>query len=61
MCQNCGIVQQARVIDESSEWRNFSNDNGGGGQSNANRVGGKLNPYLQDFGLSTMVRGHKEL
>ena len=57
VCTNCGLVQQSRVIDETSEWRNFSNENSGGGQNNQNRVGGKLNPYMSDFGLSTMVKG----
>lgn len=57
VCTNCGLVQQARVIDETSEWRNFSNENSGGGQNSMNRVGGKLNPYMSDFGLSTMVKG----
>lgn len=57
VCTNCGLVQQSRVIDETSEWRNFSNENSGGGQSSLNRVGGKLNPYMSDFGLSTMVKG----
>ena len=54
VCTACGLVQKSSIIDETSEWRNFGNDNGDG-QSNANRVGGKLNPYLTDFGLSTMV------
>ena len=45
------------MIDESSEWRNFSNENGDGGHNAKNRVGGKLNPYLSDFGMSTMVKG----
>jgi hypothetical protein len=45
------------VIDETSEWRNFSNENGDGAGSSKNRVGGKANPYFSDFGLSTMITG----
>lgn len=60
MCTACGLVQQSRIIDETSEWRNFGSDHGDG-KSNANRVGGRLNPYLSDFGLSTVVKGQKEL
>lgn len=57
VCTGCGLVQKSRIIDETSEWRNF----GGEGESTANRVGGRLNPYLTDFGLSTVVNGSKEL
>ena len=56
VCTNCGLVSQSRIIDEASEWRNFSNDNGEATNSR-DRVGGKLNPYVSDFGLNTMVRG----
>lgn len=56
VCTNCGLVSQSRIIDETSEWRNFSNDNGDG-PNVQNRVGGRLNPYVSDFGLTTMVRG----
>jgi transcription initiation factor TFIIIB Brf1 subunit/transcription initiation factor TFIIB len=61
VCTSCGIVAKSGLIDETSEWRNFGNDNGGEAHSSANRVGGRLNPYLSDFGLSTVVNGHKEL
>ena len=57
VCTNCGLVKESRVIDETSEWRNFSNENGDGAGNTRNRVGGKLNPYMSDFGLSTMVKG----
>jgi transcription initiation factor TFIIIB Brf1 subunit/transcription initiation factor TFIIB len=57
VCTACGLVQKSRIIDESSEWRNFGDE----GDSTANRVGGKLNPLLTDFGLSTVVNGPKEL
>ena len=57
VCMNCGLVKESKVIDETSEWRNFSNENGDGAGNTRNRVGGKLNHYLSDFGLSTMVKG----
>lgn len=57
VCTNCGLVSQSRLIDEASEWRNFSNDNGGEANNAKDRVGGRLNPYVSDFGLSTMVTG----
>jgi len=47
------------VIDDTSEWRNFSNENSDGSGNSRNRVGGKLNPYFSDFGLSTMIAGSK--
>lgn len=56
MCTNCGLVNESRIIDETSEWRNFSNENGDGTNAR-DRVGGRLNPYVSDFGLSTMVKG----
>jgi transcription initiation factor TFIIIB Brf1 subunit/transcription initiation factor TFIIB len=58
VCTSCGLVQESRVIDETSEWRNFSNENSDGAGSAKNRCGGKLNPYYSDFGLSTMVAGN---
>jgi len=57
VCTNCGLVNKSRIIDEASEWRNFSNDNGEANNSR-DRVGGRLNPYVSDFGLNTMVRGN---
>lgn len=57
VCIGCGLVKRSRIIDETSEWRNFSNENSEGGANTRDRVGGKLNPYMSDFGLSTMVKG----
>ena len=56
VCTNCGLVNQSRIIDETSEWRNFSSENGDGTNAR-DRVGGRLNPYVSDFGLKTMVKG----
>jgi transcription initiation factor TFIIIB Brf1 subunit/transcription initiation factor TFIIB len=56
VCQNCGLVQMSRIIDETSEWRTFSSETQNNG-SNPSRVGGKLNPYLSNYGIDTMVTG----
>ena len=52
-CSNCGVVLDDRIIDETSEWRNFSGDSCG--NSDPNRVGGPINPYLDDSNLSTAI------
>ena len=52
VCDNCGLVQQSRIIDDSSEWRTFSTEAAGSG-ANPSRVGGKLNPYLSNYGIDT--------
>jgi transcription initiation factor TFIIB len=54
-CSNCGVVLDDRVIDESSEWRNFQGENIVGGNSDPNRVGGPINPYLNDNDLTTNI------
>ena len=43
-CTNCGAVLDDRIIDETSEWRNFSSENPGSSSSDPNRVGGPINP-----------------
>lgn len=54
-CTNCGVVVDDRIIDETSEWRNFSSENTGNGSTDHNRVGGPLNPYLDEVTLSTKI------
>ncbi len=54
-CTNCGCVIDDRIIDETSEWRNFSSENPGSGGTDQNRVGGPLNPYLDEVSLSTKI------
>lgn len=56
VCEGCGLVQQSRIIDESSEWRTFSSETSNNG-TNPSRVGGKLNPYLSNYGIDTQVKG----
>jgi len=55
-CQTCGLVQSARIIDESAEWRSFGESNDG--KTDMNRVGGKVNPYLSNLGIETNVKGN---
>ena len=50
-------MQQSRIIDDSSEWRSFSSETGSGGAS-SNRVGGKWNPFLSNYGIDTVVKGN---
>ncbi|KAL5683887.1 hypothetical protein ACJX0J_010272 [Zea mays] len=52
VCTECGLVLEAHSVDETSEWRTFTNE------SNDNdpvRVGGPSNPLLTDGGLSTVI------
>jgi transcription initiation factor TFIIB len=59
VCTNCGAVLDERIIDETSEWRNFSSENPGSGSSDPNRVGGPINPYLDEINLSTTIATNK--
>ena len=52
ICPECGLVVGDRVIDVGSEWRTFSNDNGGEDRS---RVGGPENSLLEGSDLFTMI------
>ncbi|KAI7835903.1 hypothetical protein COHA_010206 [Chlorella ohadii] len=58
ICRNCGVVVEAHVIDERSEWRTFGDKDGGSGVD-PNRVGGPVNHLLSDGGMSTMIGGAK--
>ncbi|KAF9592782.1 hypothetical protein IFM89_017352 [Coptis chinensis] len=54
ICCECGLVLEARYIDETSEWRTFENDTN---NSDPNRVGGPVNPLLAENGggLVTLI------
>ena len=52
ICSECGLIVGDRVIDVSSEWRTFSNDNNPG--EDRSRVGGQEDPLLGPD-LSTMI------
>ncbi|KAK3286699.1 hypothetical protein CYMTET_5757 [Cymbomonas tetramitiformis] len=53
ICEDCGLVLEARTIDESTEWRTFSNSDSTG--ADPARVGGPNNPLLRDGGLHTVI------
>lgn len=42
VCRGCGLVLAERLLDLSSEWRTFANEEG----DDPNRVGGPVNPLL---------------
>lgn len=52
ICSECGLVLEAHSIDETSEWRTFSNESN---DHDPARVGGPVNPLLSDGGLSTVI------
>ena len=52
ICSECGLIVGDRVIDVSSEWRSFSNDNNTG--EDRSRVGGQEDPLLGPD-LSTLI------
>ena len=52
ICSECGLIVGDRVIDVSSEWRTFSNENNPG--EDRSRVGGQEDPLLGPD-LSTMI------
>jgi transcription initiation factor TFIIB len=52
VCRECGLVLEARSIDESSEWRTFANESA---DNDPVRVGGPSNPLLTDGGLVTII------
>lgn len=51
VCAECGLVLEQHSVDESSEWRTFSDSS----SSDPVRVGGPSNPLLTDGGLSTII------
>ncbi|XP_023881775.1 transcription initiation factor IIB [Quercus suber] len=52
VCSECGLVLEAHSIDETSEWRTFTNESG---DNDPVRVGGPSNLLLSDGGLSTVI------
>lgn len=53
ICANCGLVLQQRTIDQSSEWRTFSNDDQG--NDDPSRVGDGPNSLLNGAQLNTGI------
>lgn len=54
-CGTCGRVQESRIIDESSEWRNFSKENSARGGDETKRAGSANITMLADQGLCTFI------
>uniref|UniRef100_A0A7S0RRQ4 General transcription factor TFIIB n=1 Tax=Chlamydomonas leiostraca TaxID=1034604 RepID=A0A7S0RRQ4_9CHLO len=53
VCKGCGLVVEAHIIDERSEWRTFSDKDKE--SADPNRVGGPTNQLLEGGGLSTVI------
>ncbi|KAF4706436.1 Transcription initiation factor IIB [Perkinsus olseni] len=51
ICRNCGLILEMSCIDDSQEWRTFSDSSG----PDRNRVGGTTNNMLHSGGLGTSV------
>jgi transcription initiation factor TFIIB len=58
VCRYCGIVTVTRIIDESSEWRNFAKDSSAQGGDDPKRVGEANNDLLRDRGICTVISGN---
>jgi len=55
-CPECGLVVEDRPINESSEWRNFSNQvKNATKNKDMSRVGDIVNPFLGGTDLSTVI------
>eukprot|EP01025_Chloroclados_australasicus_P030577 TRINITY_DN30718_c0_g1_i3.p3 TRINITY_DN30718_c0_g1~~TRINITY_DN30718_c0_g1_i3.p3 ORF type:complete len:155 (-),score=9.98 TRINITY_DN30718_c0_g1_i3:39-455(-) len=53
ICRGCGLVAEAHMIDETSEWRTFADKDKD--SVDPNRVGGPENPLFEGSGLSTII------
>ncbi|KAF8063772.1 cabII-1 [Scenedesmus sp. PABB004] len=53
VCKSCGLVAEAHIIDERSEWRTFGDKEKEG--DDPSRVGAAANPLMNDGGLSTGI------
>ena len=53
VCTECGLVLESRVVDESSEWRTFSDSDKGG--MDPSRTAGPTNRMLAGGGLATSI------
>jgi transcription initiation factor TFIIB len=54
-CTSCGLTLEERCIDPTPEWRNFADGNSSG--ADPRRIGGAINTFLEDGGLSLDIRG----
>ncbi|KAK9463495.1 cyclin-like protein [Lipomyces oligophaga] len=53
VCESCGLVLGARIVDTRSEWRTFANDDQG--SDDPSRVGEPVNPLLDGGQLGTTI------
>lgn len=61
LCRNCGLVLETSCIDDSQEWRSFS-DSATDGKSDRNRVGGITNDMFPNQASgTTMAAGNSRL
>lgn len=54
LCRNCGLVLESSCIDDSQEWRNFS-DSAGDAKADRNRVGAISNDLLLEQATGTSI------
>jgi transcription initiation factor TFIIB len=64
VCKECRVVVEDRLVDQTSEWRNFSAE-ASTHSSDPNRVGGPRDEFASDSGLNTTIinrgTGHMNL
>ena len=61
LCRNCGLVLETSCIDDSQEWRNFS-DSAGDAKSDRNRVGAiSSDPFFDNSGGTSIAPGGSRL
>jgi transcription initiation factor TFIIB len=56
ICKNCGLVLLAHMIDFSTEWRTFSEDQRG---NDPNRIGNPLHPLIESNTSTLVSKGLK--
>lgn len=55
VCRNCGIVLGERIVDDTPEWRTFSNDDRGGDAASKSRVGQLEDQGIENATLTTIL------
>lgn len=64
VCKECRVVAEDRLVDQTSEWRNFSAESSSHA-NDPNRVGGPRDEHASDSGLNTTIinrgSGHTNL
>lgn len=56
ICKNCGLVLVAHMIDFTTEWRTFTEDQRG---NDPNRIGNRLHPLIESNGSTLLSKGLK--